>query len=164
MSSQTAKSEGPDREDRKLLGLEMISETAEYCPVAEDVVLLRKAGNFLADLPRVRGAWIEWALGHCAWRFLVKRACFGILSALYKFARRTRHSLSGWWPKARQELRDAVALLPLCRAALGRPVSTLVLAVDASGGEAGGNGGYGLVGTIKPQMEIRRELRWAQND
>ena len=55
-----------------------------------------------------------------------------------------------------------MALLPLCRAQLARRVLPLAVAVDASGGEAGGNGGYGVVITGKPEDEIREELRWAE--
>ena len=38
----------------------------------------------------------------------------------------------------------------------------LAFAVDASGGEAGGNGGYGVVVTGKDEDEVREELRWAE--
>ena len=55
-----------------------------------------------------------------------------------------------------------MALLPLCQASLGRKVLPVAFAVDASGGESGGNGGYGVVATVKEEMDIREELRWAE--
>ena len=55
-----------------------------------------------------------------------------------------------------------MALLLLCRAMLGRKVLPFVAAVDASGGEAGGFGGYGAVVAAKTEEEAREELRWAE--
>ena len=53
-------------------------------------------------------------------------------------------------------------LLPLCRAQLARKVLPLAVAVDASGGEAGGHGGYGVVVTGKDEEEVREELCWRE--
>ena len=90
------KYEGPDDAERKILGLEFYGRKGLYRPVAEDVLLLRKAGSYVADLNRVRGSWIEWVIGHCTWRFLARRSAFSQLNHLYRFAQRNRDKLTKW--------------------------------------------------------------------
>ena len=57
---------------------------------------------------------------------------------------------------------DAITLLPLCYASLARPTLPVLVATDASGGDAGGCSGFGAAVTVKPGEEVREEMRWAE--
>ncbi len=96
MPAQPEKDEGPDEEERKLLGLLFSGRLGRHAPVPDDIILLRKAAGYVAQLPRVRGEWLEWLMGHCTWRFLVRRAVFSQFNYLYRFAARCRGKLYGW--------------------------------------------------------------------
>ena len=96
MPAQEEKGEGPDEEERKILGMMFNGRSGEYSPEADDILLLRKATEFLVSLPRVRGEWLEWLTGHCTWRYLLRRACFAQFNYLYHFATRARGKLLQW--------------------------------------------------------------------
>ena len=96
MPAQEEKGEGPDEEERKILGMMFNGRSGQYSPEADDVLLLRKAAKFLVSLSRVRGEWLEWLTGHCTWRYLLRRACFAQFNYLYHFAARSRGKLLQW--------------------------------------------------------------------
>ncbi len=96
MPAQPEKDEGPDAAERKILGMAFNGRKGQYAPVADDVLWLKKAADYLTSLPRVRGEWLEQLLGHCTWRFLLRRAAFGQFNFLYRFAARSRGKLYRW--------------------------------------------------------------------
>ena len=96
MPAQEEKGEGPDEEEWKILGMMFNGRSGQYAPEADDILLLRKATEYLVSLPRVRGEWLEWLTGHCTWRYLLRRACFAQFNYLYHFAARSRGKLLQW--------------------------------------------------------------------
>ena len=96
MPAQEEKGEGPDTEERKILGMLFDGKSGQYAPEADDVLRLKKAADYLASLHRVRGEWLEWLTGHYTWRYLVRRACFAQFNYVYHFAARARGKLLQW--------------------------------------------------------------------
>ena len=96
MPAQEEKGEGPDTEERKILGMLLSGQTGQYAPGADDILRLKKAADYLVSLPRVRGEWLEWLTGHCTWRYLLQRACFAQFNYLCHFASRSKGKVYQW--------------------------------------------------------------------
>ena len=67
---------------------------------------------------------------------LLHRLSLSVFGAVYAFAQKCGSRTVRVWPSVLTELRRALAILPLVRADLGRPVSELLLQTDAC--ETGG--------------------------
>ena len=71
---------------------------------------------------------------------------------MYAFAKKCGHRRARLWPSVLRELRVAIALVPLVRSDLSRPVADVLIQTDASGN------GSGVVYTREvPHDDLRRE-------
>jgi integrase len=112
----------------------------------EDNVLRTPADKF-AELSTAvrelcRRGWaqpreVERILGKFTHLYLLHRPALAVFSAVYAFARKLGHRRARLWPSVRRELRRALALLPLVRAELDRPVCPRLVQTDASSHGAG---------------------------
>ena len=80
---------------------------------------------------------VERVLGKFTHLFLLHRLALAAFSAVYAFARKLGHRPARLWPSVRRELSRALALLPLVRAELDRPVCPRLVQTDASARGAG---------------------------
>ena len=95
---------------------------------------------------------VERLVGKLTHLFLIQRFALSTFAAVYAFAQKCGHRRARLWPSVLRELRTAVALVPLVRSDLTRPVAELLLQTDAS------NNGTGVVYTRDiPHRELRRE-------
>ena len=83
------------------------------------------------------GRQLSRIVGHVAAISLIKRELLCVLSACYAFMGRHDTSAAKAWPSVKRELRWMQALLPLARHDLRAPLSSRVLATDASEGGKG---------------------------
>ena len=97
---------------------------------------------------------VEGIVGTFTHLFLLHRLALSIFSATYAFARKLGMRHARVWPAVLQELQRALAILPLVRAELDRPVSPVLLQTDAS------DSGFGVVYTdAVPHEELRHEVQ-----
>ena len=77
---------------------------------------------------------LESLLGEWAWSLLAFRPLFSVFFSVYRFVRLAGASASPFsiWPSVRREFFVQLALLPLLRARLSRPVGSRVYFTDAS--------------------------------
>ena len=95
---------------------------------------------------------VERLVGKLTHLFLIQRLALSIFAAVYAFAQKCGHRRARLWPGVLRELRTAIALVPLVRSDLSRPVADLLLQTDAS------NNGTGVVYTRDvPHRKLRRE-------
>ena len=74
---------------------------------------------------------VEGIVGVFTHLFLLHRLALSTFSATYAFARKLGMRHARLWPAVIQELLRALAILPLVRAELERPVSPVLLQTDA---------------------------------
>ena len=97
---------------------------------------------------------VEGIVGVFTHLFLLHRFALSTFSATYAFARKLGMRHARLWPAVAQELLRALALLPLVRAELDRPVAPVLLQTDAS------NSGFGVVYTdAVPAADLRFEVQ-----
>ena len=129
----------------------------------EDNVLRQESDRYWAVVADVedlsRRGWarpreIESLVGRITHVMLLHRPSLAIFSAVYAFSAKNGHRAARLWASALRELRQAVALLPLVRSDLGRPVSPLVVQSDACE-----SGGAVVYTTEVPHDDLRRECR-----
>ena len=84
---------------------------------------------------------VERLVGKLTHLFLIQRLALSIFAAVYAFAQKCGHRRARLRPSVLRELRTAIALVPLVRSDLSRPVADLLLQTDAS------NNGTGVVKT-----------------
>ena len=95
---------------------------------------------------------IERLVGKLTHLFLLHRFALSTFAAVYAFAQKCGHRRARLWPSVLRELRTAVALVPLVRADLSRPVAEVLVQTDAS------SNGTGVVYTRDvPHLDLRRE-------
>ena len=59
LPAQEEKGEGPNEKKRKIAGILFTGETGQYAPVADDILRLKKAAEYLVSLLRARGEGLE---------------------------------------------------------------------------------------------------------
>ncbi len=59
--------------------------------------------------------------------FLIHRLALSVFAAVYAFGQKVGHRRARLWPSVLRELRTAIALVPLVRSDLTRPVADVVL-------------------------------------
>ena len=74
---------------------------------------------------------VERIVGQFTNIFLLHRPALSVFSCVYVFSRRLGERLAKVWPVVLRELRAALAILPLVCADVSRPVSPLLVQVDA---------------------------------
>ena len=95
---------------------------------------------------------VERVVGKLTHIFLIQRFALSTFAAVYAFAQKCGHRRARLWPSVLHELRIAIALLPLVRSDLSRPVAEVLVQTDAS------DNGAGVVYTRDvPHHELRRE-------
>ena len=95
---------------------------------------------------------VERLVGKLTHIFLIHRLALAVFAAVYAFGQKVGHRRARLWPSVLRELRTAIALVPLVRSDLTRPVADIVLQTDAS------DKGTGVVYTRDvPHCELRRE-------
>ena len=151
------------------VGLEAHPEKVHDFSTEQDVLGYRLQKNVLrarhAQVEQLR-AWVRslerrgWAkpreverlVGKLTHLFLLQRFALSVFAAVYAFAQKVGHKRARIWPSVLRELRTAIAILPLVRSDLTRPVADVLVQTDASQ-----NGG-GVVYTRRvPHRELRRE-------
>ena len=124
-------------------------------------VLRAQGGRFdslrawVRDLERRGWAFpreVERVVGKLTHIFLLQRFALSTFAAVYAFAKKCGHRRARLWPSVMRELQLAVALVPLVRADLSRPVADVLVQTDAS------DNGQGVVYTYEvPHRELRQE-------
>ncbi len=95
---------------------------------------------------------VERMVGKLTHIFLLCRLALSVFSSVYAFARQVGHVRANLWPSVRLELRVALAILPLVRADVSRPVAPILVQTDASStGEAA------VYTSAVPLDDLRRE-------
>ena len=95
---------------------------------------------------------IERLVGKLTHLFLLHRLALSAFAAVYAFAQKCGDRRARVWPSVLRELRTAIALVPLVRSDLSRPVAEVLVQTDAS------NSGTGVVYTRDvPHRDLRRE-------
>ena len=95
---------------------------------------------------------VEKVVGKLTHIFLLHRFALSVFAAVYAFAKKCGHRRARLWPSVLRELRTAIALVPLVRSDLSRPVADVLVQTDASGN------GSGVVYTRNvPHDDLRRE-------
>ena len=95
---------------------------------------------------------VERLVGKLTHLFLIQRFALSVFAAVYAFAQKVGHKRARLWPSVLRELRAAIAVVPLVRSDLTRPVADVLVQTDAS--QTGG----GVVYTRRvPHRELRRE-------
>ncbi|CAK0837725.1 unnamed protein product, partial [Prorocentrum cordatum] len=107
---------------------------------------VRLALLFVADRRSATGGEILSLLGHFTWAALLRRSLLSIFQQTYVFARVAGRRRLRLWSRVELELRQAAALLVFAFSDSKRPNSTFVYASDASRGQSGSGGGYGVAG------------------
>ncbi|CAK0895683.1 unnamed protein product, partial [Prorocentrum cordatum] len=117
---------------------------------------IRLALQFVADRRSAPGGEIFSLLGHFTWAALLRRPLLSIFQQAYVFARVAGHRRLRLWSRVELELRQAAALLVLAFSDSKRPNSTFVYASEASRGQSGSGGGYGVAGqTWADELAVR---------
>ena len=99
---------------------------------------LKKYHELVASVARLRRrGWaqrreVESIVGKITNMFLLHRPALAAFSSVYAFGRKVGHRAARVWPSVLRELDRALALLPLVRSDLGRPVAPFLLHTDAS--------------------------------
>ena len=97
---------------------------------------------------------VERLVGKLTHIFLLHRFALSVFAAVYAFGQKVGHKRARLWPSVLEELRMAVAVVPLVRSDLTRPVAEALVQTDASAG------GAGVVYTrAVPHKELRRECQ-----
>ena len=95
---------------------------------------------------------VERLVGKFTHLFLLQRFALATFAAVYAFAQKVGHRRARLWPSVLRELRTALAIVPLVRSDLTRPVAEVTLQTDASAA------GTGVVYTrAVPHRDLRRE-------
>ena len=102
------------------------------------------------------GRQVWQLLGHYDWAVLLRRPLLSVFSAGYKFADRAGDEAWRVWPCLRKKLLQAASLACFAHCDSRRDVVFTVLATDASGGECGDFGGYGVMERDWPAEAVRK--------
>ena len=96
---------------------------------------------------------VEHLVGRFTNIFLLHRLALSVFSAVYAFGRKVGHRRAWLWPSVLGELRQALALVPLVRADLQRPVCPALIQTDACD-----TGAAAVYSTATPLAALRREV------
>jgi hypothetical protein len=97
---------------------------------------------------------VERVIGQFTHIFLLHRPALSVFGCVYVFARRLGHRCAKLWPVVKRELGTALAILPLVVADVSRPVSPLLVQVDACP-----KGGAVVYTRSQPLGQLREECR-----
>ena len=120
---------------------------AKYTRIAAEVWALERRGF-------ARPREVERITGRFTHIFLLHRLSLAVFSSVYAFARRLGHVAAPVWRSVLQEFRRALALVPIVRSDLSRPVSPVLLQTDASG-----DGSAVVYTKAVPLLALQRECR-----
>ncbi|CAK0849207.1 unnamed protein product, partial [Prorocentrum cordatum] len=104
----------------------------------------------------VAGRDVEKLIGHFTHAMLLNRPALCIFRAAYDFARRHYRAPSLLWPSVRQELQNAMHIMPLLAVQFDMPWSGLVTCSDAT------LRGYAVQEADFPVSEVKQVGRWSE--
>ncbi|CAK0870032.1 unnamed protein product, partial [Prorocentrum cordatum] len=123
---------------------------------------IRLALLFVADRRPATGGEFFSLLGRFTWAALLRRPHLSIFQQAYVFARIAGRRRLRLWSRVELELRRAAALLVFAFSDSKRPNSALAYASDASRGQSGSEGGYGVVGQTWADELVERTASSAE--
>jgi len=115
--------------DRVVLGYRCADNVLQA--TREKYVALEKAVTALERRGWAQPREVERLVGKFTNLFLLFRLALSVFSAVYAFARKVGARRARVWPSVLRELRQALTLVPVACADLGRPVSDLLVQTDA---------------------------------
>ena len=119
----------------RFVGFAPVLNPARLVLPAAKAALLHETLGWLLSQAVVDVDAVDSALGILVWACSVRREVLSVLSACFIFVEKLRGRKARWWPNAWDELNQARALIPLLFASLGAPLSDLIGATDAMGGQ-----------------------------
>ena len=113
------------------LGYRIMGRDGIVAPTEKKLHALGAAGRWLTRRPRTKGSDIERFMGHVTHVCLLRREMLSIFRHTYRFIQESYDTSVRLWPSVAAEIQWFVALLPLCKARLNRPLHSTVTASDA---------------------------------
>jgi hypothetical protein len=148
LQSKPSKEVRPTQDPVELLGIEFDGRRCRFGLAMPKLLALVRLTNSLASSPRCTPQALSYLLGKWAWALLVCRPLFSVLHASYVFVYKATGSCP-LWPSVRRELRLLCELAPFLSVSLLSPVSSTVVATDAS------SSGFGVVAANSLASRIR---------
>ena len=93
---------------------------------------LAEKTRFYLKVGKCTGLGLARLLGIWTWAFMVRRNCFSVFNAVYRFVLEADRLVFQIWPSVRQELLTAIGLLPLLFADIAFGWFPKVICADAS--------------------------------
>ena len=133
-----------ETDEQVFVGLNFDRRSGRIAVKSERIWRLRLAGEELLRRGNATGEQMRRYLGHVTWAMLMRKECLCLVSAAYRFVSWSGPRRCQLWPAVRREIRWISSILPLLYADTRRQWWGTLYASDSSGGDSGGNGGFGV--------------------